>query len=353
MRLKKNSIYKLLFLSIIGSLNATGYWVKYGWEIFDHVTDARTASLGNTIIAYPISSMGGFIANPAFQFDNHSIVELTHQSRFAGMVNSDYVGFRKEIRKNVPVHFSILYEGIGKIPDTRSMLLDWGADGVFGTQDSGEGNGIIDEGERLNVDSIKYFSQHILGLHGAFNKTCRQWQVGIGTKLLFHFIDDHHAIGIGLDLGFFRRFNGFNFGFVLRNIPSSGILWENGTIEGTLPNIDLGFNVPINMINYGLEFNPILSIRVNPYNRSLDSDIGFGTISIDTVIGMECKYDNNLAVRIGRNPLGTMVGGIGISWKRISMDYGFLSEDSNSGLGNHHLITLGFSPDWLVEKVSR
>ena len=81
MRLKKNTIYKLLFLSIISSLNATGYWVKYGWEIFDHVTDARTASLGNTIIAYPISSMGGFIANPAFQFDNHSIVGLTHQSQ--------------------------------------------------------------------------------------------------------------------------------------------------------------------------------------------------------------------------------------------------------------------------------
>ena len=94
MKLKKSTIYKLLLLSSIGSLNAAGYWVKYGWEIFDHVTDARTAALGNTVIGYPLSSMGAYISNPAFKIDGYNIVGLTHQSRFAGMVNGDYVSPR-------------------------------------------------------------------------------------------------------------------------------------------------------------------------------------------------------------------------------------------------------------------
>ena len=353
MKLKKSTIYKLLLLSSISSLNAAGYWVKYGWEIFDHVTDARTAALGNTVIGYPLSSMGAYISNPAFKIDGYNIVGLTHQSRFAGMVNGDYVSFRKEIKKNVPFHFSILYEGIGNIPDTRSMLLDWGADGVYGTQDAGEGNGIIDEGERLNAESIKYFSQHIFGLHGALNKTWQQWRIGIGTKILLHFLDNHHAIGIGLDLGIFRPFNNFNFGAVLRNIPSSGILWENGTIEGTSPSIEIGFHVPFNMTNLGLDVNSCLSIRANPSDRFLGSGIGFSIMSIDAAIGLECIYKNKLAVRMGRNPYGTLTGGVGISWSSLSIDYGFLSEDSHSGLGNHHLITLGFSPTWLIEKVTQ
>ena len=351
MKLKKSTIYKLLLLSSIGSLNAAGYWVKYGWEIFDHVTDARTAALGNTVIGYPLSSMGAYISNPAFKLDEYNRFGLTHQTRFAGMVNGDYVGFRKEISKNMPIYFSLLYESIGKIPDTRSMLLDWGTDGVFGTQDAGEGNGILDEGERLDQDNIRFFSQHQVGLHGAVNKIWRQWRIGIGTKILLHFLDKHHAIGIGLDLGIFRSFNKFNFGTVIRNIPSSGILWENGTIEGTLPSISTGIHYPFNINRLSLAVNPLLSIRMGLSDRFLDSQIGFSNTSIDVAAGLECIYKNKLAVRIGRNPYGTLSGGIGISWSGVSMDYGFLAENSRSGLGNHHLISLGISPTWLLEKV--
>ena len=40
--------------------------------------------------------------------------------------------------------------------DTRSALFDWGLDGEYGTNDLGEGNGIIDEGDYFVIYKINW-----------------------------------------------------------------------------------------------------------------------------------------------------------------------------------------------------
>ena len=47
-----------------------GYWVNYGWEIFDYVTSAHVASLGNATVAYPIETVAGSIINSFFNLKN-------------------------------------------------------------------------------------------------------------------------------------------------------------------------------------------------------------------------------------------------------------------------------------------
>ena len=59
----------------------------------------------------------------------------------------------------------MLHESIDRIPDTRDMLLDFGLDGIPGTGDVGEGNGQVDEGERLDKDKLSYFSQKQTGVY--------------------------------------------------------------------------------------------------------------------------------------------------------------------------------------------
>jgi len=54
-----------------------------------------------------------------------------------------------------------------------------------------------------------------------------------------------------------------------------------------------------------------------------------------------------VAVRIGRNKTGTNTAGIGLSWENISLDYAFLNEPVNSGLGATHLISLSANSEWI------
>ena len=172
-------------------LSAGGFceknWVNYGWELFDYVNDARSASLGTANSAYNVSTPHASIINPSHLIKIQNNVSLTHQSRFANMINSELIGFQLGDDSDI-ININIIYQGISKIPDTRDMLLDWGEDGQFGTNDSGEGNGVIDPGERLDNSRIKFFSQYQLGFHSSFGSTIFGVPIGLGFKILSYYI---------------------------------------------------------------------------------------------------------------------------------------------------------------------
>ena len=64
------------------------------------------------------------------------------------------------------------------------MLLDWGLDGQFGTNDIGEGNGRLDEGERLDQNKLSFSNQSQIGIHNSFKKTMLNQEIGIAFKVL-------------------------------------------------------------------------------------------------------------------------------------------------------------------------
>ena len=126
---------------LLGNVN----WVNYGWELFDYVTEARTASLGKATVAYNFDYPSSALSNPYFPISSTRKISLTHQSRFAGLINSELISFQVN-NKDKLINLNLILEGVSNIPDTRSALLDWGYDGQYGTNDLGESNGIIDEG---------------------------------------------------------------------------------------------------------------------------------------------------------------------------------------------------------------
>ncbi|MBT3180013.1 MAG: hypothetical protein HOB40_09875 [Candidatus Marinimicrobia bacterium] len=337
----------LLSLSIAFS---DGVWVNYGWELFEHVTDARTASLGNATTAYNFESPTASLINPIFSFKPTQTIHVTHQSRFAGILNNDLIGFQIQ-RSGKPIQLNLLYEGIGQIPDTRNMLLDWGIDGQFGTNDPGEGNGILDEGERLDVDQIKFFSQHQVGIHAAFNHEFRKMPVGIGVKVLSYSLDSHFALGVGIDIGIMKKINLTNIGIVARNLPASGLIWDNGTVEGTTPTVSVGIHHPLVLTQVPVKLHSLFNLDISTSNRHLNSQIGFAAFSMDASFGLEGIYKDKLFIRLGKNSINNSTGGLGMQWDGFGIDYAFLSSNSTDGLGNHHLISLGFSLDWIKSKL--
>ena len=64
-------------------------------------------------------------------------------------------------------------------------------------------------------------------------------------------------------------------------------------------------------------------------------------------------YNNQLALRLGRNSIGSFTTGLGISWENLSLDYAFLNEPSGSGLGSTHLISVSVSADWVKNYIEQ
>ena len=349
---KKNITISLFLILNLSKPFAEINSVSHGWGLFNRLSDSRIASLSFSTIAYPIESSGIALVNPALSsFDNEKI-GLTHQSKFGGMLNSEFIGFNKNISDSSWANIALLYEGISGIPDTRNALLDWGNDGVFGTFDPGENNGILDEGERIDGNKISYFSQNQFGLFSAMSKQYSGWNLGVGIKLLFHSLGENYGIGTGMNFGAFKSFkNGTSMGFVLQDAPASGVLWDNGNIELTSSSFAFGLHHQLIFEKYQLEIHPVCRLDILMKERTIDSRLFLSVIPVEFSGGIETIYKRKIFARLGVFPTGTIASGLGIFWENMTIDYAYLIDNSISGIDKNHLITMSLSFDWIINKL--
>jgi hypothetical protein len=344
---------KVLFALIALLLNTSfdnGYWVKYGWEIFNTGGGSPSIALGNALGAYHGEYSGAYLVNPAHQVQAKSLWTLSHQSRFAGMINREMIAFPFQIQ-NRNIQSILFYEGIGQIPDTRDMLLDWGLDGQFGTNDLGEGNGVLDEGERLARDNLAYFGQYQFGAYFSTNVKLFQEDAGIGFKLLFHQLGEHSGLGIGFNLGILKKIGKGNLGLAIKDFPSSGIIWDNGTIEGTIPTVSLGYARPFQMTQFPVKINISLGSHFEFYDRALSSIFGIGNQGLSFDAGAEVIFRDKIKFQFGQSKDGFISSGLGLDFNRLSIHYAFLLTQPATQLGNNHYLSISFHPDWISEKI--
>lgn len=339
MKLKSNLKYNILILLLLFQKVFTdNLWVNHGWEIFDYISDARSSSLANATTAFKYNQPGASLNNPLFLSNSKDDLSLTHQSRFAGLINNDLLGFQIN-RYKTPIQINVLYQGIGQIPDTRNALLDWGNDGQFDTNDPGEGNGLLDEGERLDKNKLTYFSQQQIGVHGAFKTQILNKNFGIGVKFLNHYIGSSSALGVGIDFGYIRNIGRFKIASVVKNIPASGLIWNNGDIEKSIAKLSFGSSYRVKFENLPMEFNLMSKLDINSFNiYNLDRSIKF-----EKCFAFEGKLNEKLYIRLGKDVFSRSTGGVGLIWERFSLDYAFLGSTNNGLSGNHHLITISVS----------
>ena len=222
-------------------------------------------------------------------------------------------------------------------------MLDWGYDGQYDTNDNGESNGMIDSGERLDHNKITFFNQRRIGLHGSSILKFKNIPIGIGLKILSHSLGNQNAVGVGLDFGFSKNIRNLNIGLVFKNIPASGMLWSNGSVEGTAPIIAIGFHQAFTFLNENLlNVNPVSSILFSISESHLNSLYYNEKYSIDILYGIEAIYKEKIMLRLGQNSVYELTGGIGIDWNDFIIDYAFLPSTINGIFANHHLISICF-----------
>ncbi|MFQ6611770.1 MAG: hypothetical protein ACE5D2_01545 [Fidelibacterota bacterium] len=347
-------VWSFLIIFSQGFIFAQTYWVRYGWQTFRNAGDARILALGGHQAADVGTSVTPLF-NPAAtgQVGLHSIT-YAHQSRLAGMINSDLLSFPLTILNHRPVNVIFLHEGISQIPDTRSLLLDFGADGIPGTGDIGEGNGILDEGERLDEEDLKYFSQRQLGLYFSTAWVWKKFRVGFGLKGLHHILGEFSAVGIGMDLGLYiLPWKDGRIGLTMRDITTSWLVWNNGSVERTAPALLIGVAQQFNFSRFPLSVIGYSSLEIEAAGQSVDDDFKIGSRGGNFHLGVNLVYDYKVAIRLGRNGVGATTAGLGLSWSNFSLDYAFQAEPQGSGLGTSHYTSMSFNPAWLKTILSR
>ena len=89
MKLKSNLKYSsIILLLLFQKVFTNNLWVNHGWEMFDYISDARSSSLAKATTAFEYNQPGASLNNPIFLSSSKYNLSLTHQSRFAGLINS-------------------------------------------------------------------------------------------------------------------------------------------------------------------------------------------------------------------------------------------------------------------------
>ena len=336
--------FVIIFLGFLFSKNL---YVNYAWELFEYTQSAENSALGGAVYAFNSESSTS-INNPNFSKLRKNNFSITHQNRYSGMLVNDFISFDIDNnKKNININF--IYENIGLIPNTENTLLDWGNDGQFGTNDAGEGNGILDPGERLDADKISFFNQRRLGFYGGYSGFLINYPLGVGLKIISTKIEQKISFGIGFDIGIIRKFRNIDYAIILENFPSSGILWNDGEIEKTSPSLKIGLNKCFSLKK--IKYNLLIANKISISERHINSQIRIDNLSVDFLFGLQISFKDKLFLRFGRNHINNLTGGIGFLFRDFKIDYAFLNSTTNYNLGSHHIFSFHLSNKWIKKKI--
>jgi hypothetical protein len=328
-------------------LNAQTDWRKYGWQIFNNAGEGRSIALGNASVAD--LNLNSAIWNPSIiSIYNSTQISYGHQSRFAGIIQSDFLSVPLTTKSNKPISLIVLHESIGKIPKTSGLLLDWGEDGIPNTSDAGENNGIIDDGERLKSENLSYFNQHQIGLQLNTLIEIFEYEVGISLRSLIQTLGGNLGSGLGLDIGIIHSFWKNNYiGLTIRNLMPALMIWDSGLVELSKPQLFFGISQKIDIEKLYLEIMFLGDLLINISNESLSDDFNVGSSGGNYRLGSEIKILETIIIRFGRNQHGYKSTGIGLEWNNFQINYAYQLNSNLSDLGSTHVLSFGIDPEWL------
>lgn len=316
-------------------LPAESIWVKYGNQAFKGAGDARTIALSESNSAV-ISGPFAALWNPSnLASGGESILAYAHQERFAGIVNFDVAAVN--LKKYLKLNWSLVLirQGVEGIPNTTNALL--------------HGTGSLDDpDERIVESDITYFNQvqwaAVFG--GGFQKG--SWDLGSNVRLLSHSLGENSGYGVGFDLSASRSFfRGNRSAFIVRDVTTSWIVWDSGTVERIAPSIVLSDAQNLLLEAIGIDLSLMTALNLDLAGESLNDDFSLGSIGAQLSGGLEIGYRQKVYLRVGRNPITDFSLGVGLSFPFGGLDYAFSPSPGSSVLGSSHHVALNLRLDYL------
>jgi hypothetical protein len=311
-------------------------------------------------------------------------VVVMHAEKFGNLANHDYLTgvlpLGGATGRRMALGLSMIRMAVDDIPVTPRPealvpgvdFFDDGQDGRAGTSDPGEGNGVWDTGERLNLTASNLFlasSSDLAVLMSVAWQRGAHWAFGGNLKFVRQSLPGDDAVydasarqvtsvgrvtsfGAGLDAGvLYMPTDAITLGATLHDLTTTYLSWNNGTRELVVPTLDTGaafnfFPAESHALTWALD------LAWGFERRTLDSQISIGGQTWDVRTGLEYWYRNTLALRSGANGK-ELDFGVGVRYKQLGVDYAaalhrFFGSDSpnfpgDTDLGTTHLVSLGWS----------
>jgi hypothetical protein len=180
-------------------------------------------------------------------------------------------------------------------------------------------------------------------LYGAIGRILgAETSIGIAPKLAYRSLAEHSGYAFGADIGFLYRKRGFAFGANLRDFFSSQVLWENGTYENVLPNLDLEASYSILFGSFESPKRVDIALRSQIFadDRSEEGSLKAGPLSADLHAGVSFRPIDALALMAGYD-VDAITAGLSLNYRRMGLDYAFKAS-SPDGLGSTQKVSLNY-----------
>ncbi len=311
---------------------------KYAGEFLSTGVGARALGMGGTFVAISEDVTAGYWNPAALATINYPQLAGMYAQRFANIVNYNYGAVALPVGKTSGLALSFIRLGVDDIPNTEDALLDYGEDGIPGTGDAGEGNGIIDSNERLDRNKIFYFNSAEYAVYLSYGtRKSSNFFYGGNVKVLKKGIGENSAWGMGFDFAcLWRPYSKVNVGVNLQDITTTLLVWDTGRQEAITPTSKIGIAYFYESSKIAGQIVPAFDMDVRFENRRYSAQYNFDRVSFDLHFGMEYRLKQLLALRLGLDT-GRFSAGIGVKLPKLNVDYAFLSHDD---LGNTHRISL-------------
>lgn len=307
----------LLILSLALPLGAT----KYAGEIFGFSPGVLNQAMGNTGLTFSEAQAAGWWNPALLAYRDHSGIELMRSDHFEGLLTQNQISFRPGSQTSISInHLAIDKVKLTKLEDESGELSNENRPYVWKTV--------------TNQDIIAYVSYgRALG---------RNIYLGLSPKIAYRSLADHDGYGIGADLGALWNPTGnFLIGVNLRDFFGTQILWESGTREIAMPNLDLELGLKTVFPKFDIPLHLAARMNLYPDERGDASSFSSSNLSGDLHAGLMLRPIAPLMLLVGYD-VDSFTTGLGVEIRSLGINYAFKT-NAPDGLGYTQKIALTYS----------
>lgn len=351
--MKNNSKIIVIFMILLIGNQVFAFGDKYAASFLKTGTGVREISLGGSVIS-SADATSSFYWNPALLSDSKIFSgRIMHSEEFGGVLNLDHISLTLP-RKKYNLGLGFIRSGVDNIPLVKeSSLIDIGNDGIGpGDEDyikpdvdGSEGNGQLDNGERLDFGKIGTFgaseSAFFISAGKQYND---KLSFGLSVKTIYKNLYNNTAFGVGLDAGMIYNFSDkLKFGARISDFTTTFLFWKDGEKEIISPEVSLGGSYLLSLENIPISIQPMVGLNISTDGEKNNSLLGSNIMNIKTVFGLELFYNELLAIRFGQDENTGFHLGAGINTSVANINYGLSLGGAYSSLGKSHQIGIVFN----------
>lgn len=318
------------FLLPVGA-RAQGYHnAKYAGEFLSLGAGARSAALGGAGTALADDVTAGYYNPAALSELDYLQAAIFHESRFSGQINYDYLAAALPLDSLQTIAVSAIRLGLDGIKDSRNAL------------DDANGNGIIDEDDRIDESRIVVGGAADWAVFGSYSRRINdRLSVGGNLKLLYRTVLEHTGWGVGIDLSaLYKPIDNLALGATLADATKSLMTWDTGNQEFIVPQLRLGAAYRGQVVEHHA-VTPVVDVALRFEGRGETTMLDIAVASVDIGAGLEYSFRDRAFVRGGYSELGQLTLGAGVKLPKLNIDYAFVrpSADQES-FGPSHRVSL-------------